>query len=162
EVACPKCFRKIPADSRFCSYCPTDLRLATTSSRVTANPDAETFVLTPPQDSGNRRDYPRHRIARRLPYNRRHRFLIIAAIFLPGFGTEKFYASTTMDSTEPPLPRYSDPAAPPSITPPSARSDIPEPGAPETLSPRAANLREALNASGYSSVHFRVQGDTVD
>src|SRR6266852_3379202 len=50
EVTCPKCFRKIPADSRFCSYCPTDLRLAAVSSRVTANPDAETFILTPPQD----------------------------------------------------------------------------------------------------------------
>jgi serine/threonine protein kinase len=161
EVTCPKCFRKIPADSRFCSYCPTDLRLATTSSRVTANPDAETFVLTPPPDIGNRLDYPSHRIANRLRYSRRHRLLIIAAIFVAGFLIAKFFAYVTTDSTEPPGDTGS--AASSSISPPSAPSDIPpEPGAPETLNPRVANLRQALNASGYTSVHFRIEGDTVD
>src|SRR5712692_637018 len=163
EVTCPKCFRKIPADSRFCSYCPTDLRLAAVSSRVTANPDAETFVLTPPQDKfDNRVSYPGHGTRRRLRqrYGLRQRLLIIAAIFVAGFLIEKFFAYVTTDTTEPPGDTGS--AAPSSISPPSARSDIPpEPGAPETLNPRAANLREALNASGYTSVHFRVEGDTV-
>src|SRR5713226_2749940 len=166
EVTCPKCFRKIPADSRFCSYCPTDLRLAAVSSRVTANPDAETFILTPPQDKfDNRVSYPGHGTRRRLRqrYGLRQRLLIIAAIFVAGFLIEKFFTRITTDSTEPGRPGDTGSAAPSSISPPSARSDIPlEPGAPETLSPRLVNLRQALNASGYTSVHFRVEGDTVD
>src|SRR6266852_1487624 len=105
EVTCPKCFRKIPADSRFCSYCPTDLRLATTSSRVTANPDAETFILTPPQDKfDNRVSYPGHGTRRRLRqrYGLRQRLLIIGAIFVAGFLIAKFFAYVTTDTTEPP------------------------------------------------------------
>jgi serine/threonine protein kinase len=146
EVTCPKCFRKIPADSRFCSYCPTDLRLATSSSRVTANPDAETFVLTPPQDIGNRLDYPRHRIARRLRYSPRHRLLIIAAIFVAGFLIAKFFAYVTTDSTEPAGDTGS--AAP---SAPSAEID-----------PRLVALRNALDAQGYTSVQFQRVGDTIE
>jgi serine/threonine protein kinase len=164
EVTCPKCFRKIPADSRFCSYCPTDLRLAAVSSRATANPDAETFILTPQQDEfDNRVSYPMQRRRLRRRYGPRHRLLIIAAIFLAAFLIARFFANRTTDSTEPGLPGDTGSAAPSPISPPSARSDIPpEPGAPESLNPRMANLRQALNASGYTSVHFRVEGDTVD
>jgi hypothetical protein len=97
----------------------------------------------------------------RQRYGLRQRLLIIAAIFVAGFLIEKFLAYVTTDTTEPPGDTGS--AAPSSISPPSARSDIPpEPGAPEALSTRLANLRQALNASGYTSVHFRVEGDTVD
>src|SRR5260370_37962525 len=88
EISCPKCFRKIPADSRFCSYCPTDLRLAAVSSRVTAKPDAETFILTPPQDKfDNRVSYPEHGTRRRLRqrYGLRQPPLFIAPMFFPGF-----------------------------------------------------------------------------
>ena len=164
EVTCPKCFRKIPADSRFCSYCPTDLRLAAVSSRVTANPDAETFILTPPQDKfDNRVSYPGHGTRRRLRqrYGLRQRLLIIAAIFVAGFLIEKFFAYVTTDTTEPPGDTGS--AAPSSISPRSARSGIsPEPAAPEMASPRVTALRAALDAQGYTSVQFRIEGDTVD
>jgi serine/threonine protein kinase len=149
EVTCPKCFRKIPADSRFCSYCPTDLRLATTSSRVTANPDAETFVLTPPRDNiGNRLDYPRQRIARHLRYSPRHRLLIIAAIFVAGFLIAKFFAYVTTDTTEPGLPGDTGSAG---SSAPSAEID-----------PRLVALRNALDAQGYTSVQFRRVGDTIE
>src|SRR6266849_2740180 len=163
EVTCPKCFRKIPADSRFCSYCPTDLRLAAVSSRVTANPDAETFILTPPQDKfENRVSYPGLGTRRRLRqrYGLRQRLLIIAAIFVAGFLIAKFFAHVTTDTTEPPGDTGS---AAPSISPPSARSGIsPEPAAPEMASPRVTALRAALDAQGYTSVQFRIEGDTVD
>jgi serine/threonine protein kinase len=166
EVTCPKCFRKIPADSRFCSYCPTDLRLAAISSRVTANPDAETFILTPPQEKfDNRVSYPAHGTRRRLRqrYGRRQRLLIIAAIFLAAFLITRFFANRTTDSTEPGLPGDTGSAAPSSISPPSARSGIsPEPAAPEMASPRVTALRAALDAQGYTSVQFRIEGDTVD
>jgi serine/threonine protein kinase len=153
EVTCPKCFRKIPADSRFCSYCPTDLRVAAVSSRVTANPDAETFILTPPHDKfDNRVSYPAHGTRRRLRqrFALRHRLLIIGAIFLAGFLIAKFFAYVTPNSTEPGPPDYTGSAAP------SA------PRAPAEADPRLVALRNSLDAQGYTSVQFRIEGDTVD
>jgi serine/threonine protein kinase len=162
EVTCPKCFRKIPADSRFCSYCPTDLRLAAVASRVTPNPDAETFILTPPQDNvENRAAYSTRRTGRRLHrrFARRHRLLIIAAIFLAAFLITRLFTRIATDSTEPGRPDYSGSTA----SPPSASSGIsPEPAAPEMASPRVTALRAALDAQGYASVQFRIEGDTVD
>jgi hypothetical protein len=163
EVTCPKCFRKIPADSRFCSYCPTDLRLAAVSSRVTANPDAETFILTPPQDKfDNRVGNQVHRTRRRLRqrYGPQHRLLIIAAIFVAAFLITMFFRHITTSTTE---PGDTGSAAPSSISPPSARPGIPpEPTAPDATSPRHIALRAALDAQGYTSVQFRIEGDTVD
>jgi len=153
EVTCPKCFQKIPADSRFCSYCPTDLRLAAVSSRVTANPDAETFMLTPPNDKfDNRVSYPGHGTRRRLRqrYGRRHRLLIIAAIFVAGFLIARFFAYVTTNSTEPGLPGDTGSAAP------SA------PGVPAEADPRLVALRNSLDAQGYTSVHFQRVGDTIE
>ncbi len=124
----------------------------------------ETCFLTPPQDKfDNRVSYPGHGTRRRLRqrYGLRQRLLIIAAIFVAGFLIAKFFAHVTTDTTEPPGDTGS--AAPSSISPPSARSGIsPEPAAPEMASPRVTALRAALDAQGYTSVQFRIEGDTVD
>src|SRR5260370_21907585 len=163
EVTCPKCFRKIPADSRFCSYCPTDLRLAAVSSRVTANPDAETFVLTPPQDKfDNRVSYPGHGTRRRLRqrYGLRQRLLIIAAIFVAGFLIAKFFAHVTTDTTEPPGDTGS--AAPSSISPPSAPSGIsPEPPPPEMARPPVPPLPPPPPTHRFPSLPFPLSVHTV-
>src|SRR5579871_392275 len=45
EIACPGCGRRVPADSRFCSYCASDLRHVLGPAHVAGDPDARTASL---------------------------------------------------------------------------------------------------------------------
>jgi serine/threonine protein kinase len=167
EIKCPGCARPIPADSRFCSYCATDLRfLGEAGASASASPNAETVVLSTPHPShapNDMRDLRAgigHRQSRHAQRHRgrRHRMLVLAVIFLGSFIAMKIHRATSENAA--PSGYTSGSSEPAGIIPPMpSPSGDDEGGIAGT--PRLAALREALDARGYTDVRFRMQGDTI-
>jgi serine/threonine protein kinase len=174
ELTCPQCTRRIPADSRFCSYCASDLRLLNPLPRAAAASD-ETVLLSGSHLPENLRDtvlgrYPplnsslgthRRRNGLRRP------FLVLALIFAAGFiAAELIKSISRTDNPVPPgystgsgegpdsMPR-AHAAVPPDEYSESADDDF----APERS--RLAELRARLDAKGYSAVKFRLDRGTL-
>jgi len=172
DITCPQCTRWIPADSRFCSYCATDLRLSTLPRAAGAND--ETVLLSGSHSPENLRgpvfaNHPplnptsgtRRRSGLRRP------FLVLALIFAAGFiAAELIRSISRTDIPEP--PGYSTGSDEGGETMPRAHAAIP-PGeysgsddygdAGETS--HLAELRTRLDAQGYSAVKFRLDGGTL-
>jgi len=169
EFTCPHCMRRIPADSRFCSYCASDLRLLSPLPRAAADND-ETVLLSGdhlPENlhSPNPETYPP--LNPSMGVRRRHRlrrpFLMIALIFAAGFIAAQLIKSISRtDSPMPPGYSTGSDAMPPAraAIPPSGYSDYDEYGSALERS-RLAALRARLDAQGYSAVKFRLDGDTL-
>ena len=81
--------------------------------------------------------------------------LVVGGFFLMGYLI--FHSSQPQPSDGDTGPDYgSVPAVP--------NPDAPEPGEPAEpahTEPREVALRQALNAQGYGSVHFKMEGDTI-
>ncbi len=173
EITCPQCTRRIPADSRFCSYCASDLRLLSPLSRPAAAND-ETVLLSGghlPETLGSPSlgTYPplnpsfgvRRRNGLRRP------FVVLALIFAAGFIAAELIKSVSRTDNPMP-PGYStgsdeDPETMPrahAAVPPGEYSGYDEPGSMRERS-RLAALRYELDKQGYSSVKFRLDGDTL-
>jgi serine/threonine protein kinase len=167
QTRCPGCAKPIPADSRFCSYCAADLSHVLGPSHLASDPDAETASLSPSASSQVHRPNTLYRA--HLPANRprglRRMIIILAAIFVGAFLLTKlisWVAATVASLSSPNPPAVAPPAArvgPPAY--PSYPKTPPEPSEPHYESPRLAALRQALNAHGYTSVHFMMEGDTI-
>ncbi len=146
EIACPGCGRRIPSDSRFCSYCATDLRHVLGPANVAGNPEAKTADLRPVF----------HREPSRRLHHRRHlkrAVLILIAIFALGFVATRLIAY---------INSYGSASAPGSSIGPPPPEFGAEPGEPfNPPSERAAAIRRALDLEGYSNVQFKIEGDTI-
>ncbi len=163
ETACPVCTRLIPADSSFCSYCAADLRLVLGAAHLASAPapsDAAAGTGEPNEQAATFRTQPDqfHRVVRRrkrrpltaffvmiilgvvvlrvLP----HLFMGLAAILLALMGGHD----------EVPGPEAH---APPPI-------EAPETSPADAL--RAFALRRILDGQGYTSIHFKVHGQSIE
>jgi serine/threonine protein kinase len=167
DIICSQCDRLIPADSRFCSYCASDLRLLNRlPSRVA--PDEETVLLSggrsPEYPSGGApQNYP----SLNTPIRSRRRnglkrpFLVLALIFAAGLVAAGLIRSVSR--TDNPLPpSYGTGSDEDRAGMPSTRAAIPpgEYSGPDDYGSaversRLAALRARLDAQGYSAVKFR-------
>ena len=155
DTECPRCGRSIPVDSNFCSFCAADVtgRLQTPGIDRGAH-EAQTIVL---DDVASHHEFPgpifHERRRRRHPG--RLMALVVGGFFLMGYLI--FHSSQPQPSDGDTGPDYgSVPAVP--------NPDAPEPGEPAEpahTEPREVALRQALNAQGYGSVHFKMEGDTI-
>ncbi|HTW86732.1 MAG TPA: serine/threonine-protein kinase [Candidatus Binataceae bacterium] len=150
ETACPGCGRRIPVDSRFCSYCATDLRHVLGAAHVAGDPDAKTADLPDLQTLPHRETVPDTRYRRRL----RKPVLILIAIFAFAFFVTRLISYFNAVPAEPPSGSGSVEPIPPPFGA--------EPGEPEnSTNERAAAIRKALDFQGYTNVHFKIEGDTI-
>jgi serine/threonine protein kinase len=151
ETECPRCGRNIPADSNFCSFCAADVTGRLSALERGALHDAQTIVLDDVAAPGGYSDpvyYPRRR--RRHPA--RTLALVMGGFFLIGY--MMFHSSLPQPSDGDTGPGYG-------AVPPVPNAGAPDASEPAHTAPREAALRQALNEQGYSSVHFRMEGDTI-
>jgi len=154
DTECPRCGRSIPVDSNYCSFCAADVTGRLSALDRGAHPEAQTIVL---DDVASPREYPgpifhRHR-RRRHPA--RTLALVIGGFFLIGY--MMFHSSQPQPSDGDAGPDY---GAVPAVPNPGA--PVPgEPAEPTHTEPREIALRRALDAQGYNSVRFKMDGDTI-
>lgn len=168
EIECVACGRRVPADSRFCSYCAAYLGRSLTTTGTAADAEAQTVVL-PSGAPGAADTASRPRVLSPLPRAPRRRrvarpLLLGSAIFLLGALFAGAFIVTELLSRIEALVRGLNPPARTEAAP--SAGGVPPPlapaaPAPEELSPRLAALRQALDRRGYTSVHFRVEGGTL-
>ncbi len=165
DAPCPRCRKRIPPDSRFCSYCAADLRTHLGPAQL-ASPDDRTVVLSEAAMEPELRPRPavtyRHR--RRSPGRMRIRWIMIALI-VAGAGAAR--VASYIGRLENPDPGA--PAIPPSARvvpslPPFGPDDplAPDSGEIESLSLRSQLLRQSLDSQGYRDVRFRLSEDSAE
>jgi serine/threonine protein kinase len=151
DTECPRCGRSIPVDSNYCSFCAADVTGRLSAMDRGATPEARTIVL---DDVASRTDFPgpifHERQRRRHPA--RMMALVIGGFFLMGYLI--FHSSQPQPSDGDTGPDYgSVPSVP--------NGGAPDASEPAHTQPREVALRQALNAQGYNSVHFKMDGDTI-
>jgi len=131
----------IPADSRFCSFCAAPVAVVLRPEPV--RNDAETVTLG---DFPGHRDFPQPERIRRRPSRQNPvlYYLLLAGLFAVAFVLTSLIARTMVHEPEVPSP-------PPDVAP--------ESGVPSSA--RLEALRHELDADGYQSVKFRLDGDTL-
>jgi serine/threonine protein kinase len=154
DTECPRCGRSIPVDSNFCSFCAADVTGRLQSPAIDRGAhEAQTIVLDDVAAPG---DFPGpifHERRRRRRRPARTLALVIGGFFLIGYIA--FHSSQPNPSDGDTGPDYgSVPSAPDGGAP----ADASEPAHTE---PREVALRQALNAQGYNTVHFKMDGDTI-
>ncbi|MGA2412359.1 MAG: zinc ribbon domain-containing protein [Candidatus Binataceae bacterium] len=155
DMACPKCGRIVPADSRFCSYCAADLRSTASPIELAHGPEAETAIITPqPGPRSEERREGRDRRPRRR--HRKRPWLWIAVIAAVWMGTRLIHL-VQQQMTPPPDDGSS--ASEPAYNPPGADAGVPP--SESIPAPGLSRLRAALDADGYSSVHYRMEDGTL-
>ena len=180
EIDCAKCRRPIPSDSHFCSFCGVSVRIAPAHANVAAEHEAQTVLLSvpPPLEERPRAPFQRAPVHHRARSVRRP-ILMLVVIFVSAFTAVKVVSclslagdnsgGTSPDATRaavraPDVPTPDDSA--PDESSPDAGGEAPAPDTPpatsEFRSARLEAFRAALDASGYSGVHFRMTGDTLE
>ena len=159
QMQCAACTRSIPDDSRFCSFCGTDLTRAFSPNGTTADAEAATTVLGEPISAV---PPPRRAAEPYVDWRPRHdprprRFIIglIVTLFLLAFA-----ATSVIDYLQE-ARQQPEATSPGAVNPPGYTNPNPEGTEPQHRSPMAATLREWLNIQGYTAVHFRIEGTTV-
>lgn len=148
EIRCPRCTRRIPANSRFCSYCAEEL----VASSIAGSRHSDATVILSPAD----RAKPDFSFGQPSPPKRERRsahrpFLFVLLIVLAAFLVMRIARVVTSD-----------------VTPPSYgtdRPDNPGPPGPDSIAPmlrfRLIALRQALDASGYATVRIGLHGNSL-
>ncbi|MBF6570675.1 MAG: protein kinase [Candidatus Binataceae bacterium] len=148
EIPCPGCRRPIPADSRFCSYCATDLRhIVLKPSQVANGPNTATASLPNLGTNPNTAYPPLRRRSFKTP------ILILIAIFAFAFFVTRLISYLSSWNNLPGPGDSSVPAAP--------AYGGSEPESDPGTSLRAGAIRRALDFQGYKNVRFRIEGDTI-
>jgi hypothetical protein len=150
DTECPRCGRNIPVDSNYCSFCAADV-----TGRLSA-PDrgaheAQTIVLNDVAAPGEFPGPILHE-RRRRRHHARTLALVAGGFFLIGY--LMFHSSQPQPSDGDTGPDYG-------AVPGVPNGGAPGPAEPVHTEPREIALRRALNAQGYASVHFRMEGDTI-
>ncbi len=150
DTECPRCGRKIPVDSNYCSFCAADV-----TGRLSA-PDrgaheARTIVLDDVAAPG---EYPGPISHRR---RRRRRRSPMLALVVGGF----FLVGYLIVHSSQPQPSDGDTGPDYGAVPGVPNGGAPDASEPAHTQPREIALRRALDMQGYSSVHFRMEGDTI-
>jgi serine/threonine protein kinase len=169
DFRCPNCSRMIPADSRFCSYCASDLRL---SGRFQAAlPTDETVVLSGDHSPQAPRtppiaNYPPLNPSHTMPRQRsgfRRPVLMLALIFVAGFIVVKLIFLAMSENTAPSGYGGGDTPGAMAHAHAGAPSGNPDDFGDDGSMRRASlmNLRAELNEHGFSEVKFRMEGDTL-
>jgi serine/threonine-protein kinase len=150
DTECPRCGRNIPVDSNFCSFCAADVTGRLPAPDRAAH-EARTIVL---DDVASPGDFPGP-----IFHERRHRrhpartlALVVGGFFLIGYLV--LHWSQPQPSDGDTGPGF---GAPPGMP----YGGAPDAAEPEHTEPREIALRRVLNAQGYTSVHFRMEGDTI-
>jgi serine/threonine protein kinase len=167
DITCPGCGAKVPADSRFCSYCRADLRSTPGVKAPAAAPNDDTVLLSAshaPQHPAPSLSWPADSRAPRVPYRRnwfRRPLVLIVLIFIAAFVVAKLIIQSNAESTTP--SGYSEGRNDSGVGSPPARTGIaPGDDSASGLDPvRATIFRQALNLRGYRNVRFRMDGDTM-
>jgi hypothetical protein len=162
ETECAACRRTIPSDSRFCSFCGSDVTIPLGAPAPSSSPEAATVVLSnpapPPANAGAAaRAGALYREWRDRP-TRGHTLGYIALVAI-GLFLAAFAVTTMLARLQRPAPQATAPGmgtAPYPYIPPAN----PAPGSAYDAQ-RARELRQALNAAGLNAVKFRIQGNTV-
>jgi serine/threonine protein kinase len=147
DSECPRCHRRIPIDSNYCSFCATDVtgRLRPPASgSAQAAPEARTIVL----DEVLEPDAP---LPTRPHRHRRKLSVPMLALIAGGAFILGYLAIRPFLQPQPPEGDSYNPPAP----------GAPGAPAPDYADPRLAMLRQTLNMMGYGSVNFRVNGSTI-
>ncbi len=148
---CPRCGRSIPVDSNYCSFCAADVTGRLSSLDRGAAHEAQTIVL---DDVAAHHEFPgpifHERRRRRNPA--RLMALVIGGCFLMGYLI--FHSSQ-------PQPTDGDTGPDYGAVPPVPYGGAPDASEPAHTDPRGIALRQALDAQGYQSVHFKMDGDTI-
>ncbi|MGH7865539.1 MAG: protein kinase domain-containing protein, partial [Candidatus Binataceae bacterium] len=158
EIQCPGCLARIPADSKFCSFCATELSASNGYAPVANN--AETYVL---DSAAAHQSFPArvHMDSERSRAPRRHGAGFYLAI-LGGLGAVAFASATYILQSKTAQPDHGEYSGPEGreLAPDfgEGSADTPEPPHATT---REVALRQALNRQGYGGVRFRVAGDTI-
>jgi len=162
DVECIRCGRLIPDDSRFCSFCGTNLGPhalhdgtadgSSEAATIVLRESPEPLVYSPPRPRDAGGDVNRH--VRSEPRHSRFALgvFITLVLFVIAFGitaaVNYFHELTGPDQESSgiaPLPDYRSPDA----------------AEPEHRTARAKMLRHALDVAGYRQVHFQLEGDTA-
>jgi serine/threonine protein kinase len=172
QITCPQCTRPIPGDSRFCSYCASDLRLLNRLAGTMAA-DEETVLLSgvhsPEHLSAGPGNYPSLNTTTRSRRRNglRRPFLVLALIFTAGFVAAELIRSVSRTDNPMP-PGYSTGSAEDRYPTPPARAAIPpgEYSGPDDYGSaversRLAELRARLDAQGYSAVKFHLDAGVL-
>jgi serine/threonine-protein kinase len=148
QAKCPRCDRVIPLDSNYCSFCAEHVtgRLSASSTDAAAN--ARTIVLQDVADSSppaEETPVPTRGVGRR----RRLRMLTMLII---GGAIVGYYA----------IKPFIPPPEPDDGSVPDSAGVAPDDGIEPAVSQvRLHALRNWLDSSGYSDVHFKVSGSTL-
>lgn len=160
EIACPRCTREIPSDSRFCSFCGGDLTVSLGSNATPVSNDADTVVLSMPSRQQQPRSLPK---GARL-YNRvrtaRRPILILVLIFVGAFSAVKIVSCLNVNNRG---SSYTNRGAEAPSTTARTAPSFPgtAPPVPSYIAPRLVAFQKALNMSGYTGVRFRMVGSTM-
>ena len=158
EAECAVCHRAIPADSRFCSFCGGDLTASLAVSPRGTSPDAATVMLSNPapaaEPGASARAMEAYREWRDRPdsaHTMRYIALLAIGLFIAAYGATMLLTHLQQPQPIPPAMRMPAYPLPPAIPPSGSSYDA----------QRSQQFRQALDASGLSSVKFRIQGNTV-
>ncbi|MHB8383735.1 MAG: serine/threonine protein kinase [Candidatus Binataceae bacterium] len=140
-IACPRCGRQIPGDSRYCSFCAAPISSNPAAERESSQ--ARTVVLG---------DFPGPAPMPEAPHERRARgsrfyLVILAALFGGAFVLTSMVAHFTTPPARQPMPEVS----------PMPMPDLDGGASPEQLQA----LRNELDVEGYKSVQFKLEEDTL-
>jgi serine/threonine-protein kinase len=167
EISCPACTRLIPADSRFCSYCASDLRSIAAPAPVD-DPNAQTITLTQPTDSHQRTAPPQPLARTARGRGRRSPMITVLVIAVVVYVVIRllFFISSVMTTVGSSAPGPSAPAVHSGDS--SGGGDTGDLGSGEGDTAgdpsepiRSALLRQMLDAQGFNGVRFRLSGESL-
>ncbi|HXN85875.1 MAG TPA: protein kinase, partial [Candidatus Binataceae bacterium] len=171
DARCASCRRMIPADSRFCSFCGTDVTRSVVPN-PSNDPDSMTTVLSErdaisPRSATSERlgsvdRHPNWRpTTRRDPRARRFIIALIVGLIFVAISVNALINRMVERSAEPSYPSEPGAIPPEASIPPGLENPRPDTPEPAHNTPIAAMLRQSLNMQGYDSVHFALSGGTV-
>lgn len=164
EILCPGCSRRIPGDSRFCSYCAEDLRRVLGPGSV-VGPEDETTLLGSgaPSEADHRRGVSYRGERRFVRRKRRFGAAALTLLFVAGYLMVRVISHfLTLGATEPaPAIPPEGSMAPPGLLPAPAPGEMP-PDAGASRSARAAALRRTLDSQGYRNISFRLTDSSIE
>src|SRR5215469_2338950 len=139
DASCPRCGRRIPIDSNFCSFCATNVTGRLGRSAAQAAPEARTIVLQDVADFSP--PPPRYEEPPRRALRPRHLLWLVVIL-----------VAVALFAIRPMSQREADD---------SGGYSAPDSGAPSASDPRLQMLRQTLDAQGYNSVNFKMDGTTL-